>query len=146
MVRIDISFRHFGFWSFWLFVIPSLRARRPRGWEKLALDIAFLGSPIITIGAPFVAKEPPSSGGANLRLLIGCLRLWLRLWAGGASAQSPGAFTGALNAIDFGSGQERGIRGAARERYLRSSQPISVDYRNGGGGAGVGVAGDVPSE
>lgn len=32
---IDISLRALGFWSFWLFVIPSLRARRPKGWEKV---------------------------------------------------------------------------------------------------------------
>ena len=30
-VTIDISLRALGFWSFWLFIIPSLRARRPRG-------------------------------------------------------------------------------------------------------------------
>eukprot|EP00966_Prymnesium_polylepis_P242782 5614487-Prymnesium_polylepis.1 len=37
-VTIDISLQALGFWSYWLFVIPSLRARRPRGWEKRALN------------------------------------------------------------------------------------------------------------
>ena len=58
-VTLDISLRALGFWSFWLFIIPSLRARRPRGWEKLALNIAFLGSPIVTIGAPFLTSPCP---------------------------------------------------------------------------------------
>ena len=30
-VTIDLSLQALGFWSFWLFIIPSLRARRPRG-------------------------------------------------------------------------------------------------------------------
>ena len=68
---IDLSLRALGFWSYWLFIIPSLRARRPRGWEKKALDIAFLGSPILTIALPFVTKQPANIWAANLVLLAG---------------------------------------------------------------------------
>lgn len=141
---IDISLQALGFWSFWLFVIPSLRARRPRGWEKLALDIAFLGSPIITIGAPFVAKEPPLIWGANLALLIGCYAYGYA-FGRGEQAQSLGAFTGALNAIDFGSGQERGIRGAARERYFEKLAADKRDTETEEEERASSVAGDVPT-
>lgn len=57
---LDLSLRALGFWSYWLFVIPSLRARRPRGWEKKALNIAFLGSPVVTFAMPFVTKASAS--------------------------------------------------------------------------------------
>jgi len=116
-VTIDISLRALGFWSYWLFIIPSLRARRPRGWEKVALNYAFLGSPILTIGLPFVAKDPPLIWGCNLALLVGCYAYGYA-FGRGEDAEKVGAFSGALSALDFGSGQERGIRGKARERYF----------------------------
>lgn len=110
-----------GFWSYWLFIIPSLRARRPRGWEKLALNYAFLGSPIITIGAPFVTKDPPLIWGLNLALLVGCYAYAFAFQRGDGAAEA-GSFSGALRWLDFGSGQERGIRGAARERYFEQQR------------------------
>ena len=116
---IDLSLRALGFWSFWLFIIPSLRARRPRGWEKVSLDIAFLGSPIITIGAPFLTKDPGAIWAANLVLLAGCYGYGFAFGRGDDAVElTSGKFSGALNALDFGSGQERGVRGAARERLL----------------------------
>jgi len=115
-VTIDISLQALGFWSFWLFIIPSLRARRPRGWEKIALNYAFLGSPILTIGMPFVARDPGLIWSANLALLVTCYALGFA-FARGDDVQA-GGFSGALSALDFGSGQERGIRGKARERYF----------------------------
>ena len=114
---IDLSLRALGFWSFWLFIIPSLRARRPRGWEKLALNIAFIGSPIVTIGAPFLTKSPPLIWELNLALLVGCYAYAFAVGRGD-EAEEAASFTGALRWLDFGSGQERGIRGAARERYF----------------------------
>ena len=116
-VTIDLSLRALGFWSYWLFIIPSLRARRPRGWEKLALNYAFLGSPILTIGLPFIARDPPLIWGANLGLLVACYAYGYA-FGRGEDAEVAGGFSGALNALDFGGGQERGIRGAARERYF----------------------------
>ena len=53
----DISIQVLGYWFWWLFIIPSLRSRRPKGPEKKALDIAFLGSPLISIIAPVVTKD-----------------------------------------------------------------------------------------
>ena len=115
---LDLSLQALGFWSFWLFIIPSLRARRPQGWEKLALDIAFLGSPIITIGAPFLTKDPGLIWSFNLVLLVGAYAFGYAFGRGEGAVKSSSRFYGALNALDFGSGQERGIRGVARERYF----------------------------
>jgi hypothetical protein len=46
-----------GYWWWWLFVVPSLRSRRPKGMEKKALDIAFLGTPLISLLMPVVTKD-----------------------------------------------------------------------------------------
>ena len=118
---IDISLRALGFWSFWLFIIPSLRARRPKGWEKVSLDIAFLGSPIVTIGMPFLTKDPGLIWAANFILLAGCYAYGFTSGRADSSAMESGTLgkvTRALSAIDFGSGQERGVRGEARERLF----------------------------
>ena len=40
------------------------------GWEKRALDYAFLGSPLLTIGLPFLTKDPPIIWCASLALLL----------------------------------------------------------------------------
>ena len=121
---IDLSLQALGFWSYWLFIIPSLRARRPRGWEKRALDIAFLGSPIITIGLPFVTKDPPTIWGANLLLLVGAYGFCYLSGDGdaGAEEEPSGGFSGALKALDFGSGRERGMRSYQREAYDEQQQ------------------------
>ncbi|KAL1514774.1 hypothetical protein AB1Y20_003860 [Prymnesium parvum] len=112
-VTIDISLQALGFWSYWLFVIPSLRARRPKGWEKKALNWAFLGSPLLTIGLPFVTKEPQLIWSANLALLIGC---YVIAYATGDAEEVVGGFSGVLRWLDFGSGQERGMRAEQREK------------------------------
>lgn len=127
---IDISLRALGFWSFWLFIIPSLRARRPKGWEKVALDIAFLGSPIVTIGAPFLTKDPGAIWAANFVLLVACYAYGFAAGRGDSAALEAsglGKVTRALSAIDFGSGQERGLRGEAREQYFASKEGADAD-------------------
>ena len=53
----DISIQVLGYWFWWLFIVPSLRSRRPKGDEKKALDIAFLGTPIVSALAPVVTKD-----------------------------------------------------------------------------------------
>ena len=55
-----------GFWWWWLFIVPSLRSRRPGGIEKQALDIAFLATPAISILSPIVTKDPQLIWLANL--------------------------------------------------------------------------------
>lgn len=38
-------------------MVPSLRSRRPKGQEKAALDIAFVGTPLISLIAPVATKD-----------------------------------------------------------------------------------------
>jgi len=111
---LDLSLRALGFWSYWLFVIPSLRARRPRGWEKKALNIAFLGSPVVTFAMPFVTKDPGLIWTANLAVLVGCYAFG---YATGRDGDEVSSFSGPLRWLDFGSGQERGMTAAQREAY-----------------------------
>jgi hypothetical protein len=53
----DISIKVLGYWWWWLFVVPSLRSRRPTGAEKKALDIAFLATPIVSLLAPVATQD-----------------------------------------------------------------------------------------
>lgn len=39
-----------------MFTIPSLRARKPGQTEKKALDIAFLVTPVVSLGMPFLTQ------------------------------------------------------------------------------------------
>jgi len=114
---IDISLRALAFWSWWLFIIPSLRARRPRGWEKKSLDIAFLGSPIITLGLPFLTKDPGMIWSANCALVA--VAYIYGLVSGDEDAGEQ--FEGPLAWLDFGSGRERGMSSKARESYSKRS-------------------------
>ena len=54
--NMDVSIQVLGYWWWWLFVVPSLRSRRPKGAEKKALDLAFLGTPLISLLAPVATK------------------------------------------------------------------------------------------
>jgi hypothetical protein len=53
----ETSIKVLGFWWWWLFVVPSLRSRRPKGMEKKALDIAFLATPLVSLIAPAATKD-----------------------------------------------------------------------------------------
>ena len=64
---VPIAARAFGFWTMWLFTIPSLRAVKPLGYpqwgvsaaqEKKALNLAFVLTPLTTIALPFATKDP----------------------------------------------------------------------------------------
>jgi hypothetical protein len=113
-----------------LFIIPSLRARRPRGWEKLALDIAFLGSPLITIAVPFVIKDPSVIWSANCAFFVASYAYGYAVGRG-EGAVATGGFSGVLRWLDFGSGQERGVRGVARERFLEQQGRSRSDWGDG---------------
>lgn len=52
----DIS-RLLGMWSLWIFTVPSLRARDCSKPEKDALNLLFLGIPLLNVLLPFVWKD-----------------------------------------------------------------------------------------
>ncbi len=54
--HVDLSIQVLGFWFVWLFTVPSLRARKPGPSEKVALDIAFLATPVVSFAMPFITK------------------------------------------------------------------------------------------
>ena len=91
----------------------------------------FIVSPctVITIGAPFISKDPPKIWAANLALLVASYAYGY-LFGRGEGATEAGGFSGVLQYLDFGSGQERGIRGAARERFF-SEKEITTNTSGG---------------
>jgi len=67
-------------------------------------------------------------------LLVSCYA-YAFAFARGEGAGEAASFSGALRWLDFGSGQERGIRGAARERYFKGRRQAK---ETAGVGAGDG--------
>ena len=76
-------------------------------------------------------------------LLIACYG-YAFSFARGEGAEEAASFSGPLKWLDFGSGQERGIRGAARERYFDSlkEEEQSSDGSAGREAAAAGVGSD----
>jgi len=104
-----------GFWWWWLFIVPSLRSRRPGGFEKNALDIAFLGTPAISLVAPIVTKDPELIWFANLIVVAGSYVYAYVIADAEDSTEEEGKKQPAwlkfvYKALDFGTGQERGAR------------------------------------
>jgi len=113
--NMDTSIRVLGFWWWWLFVVPSLRSRRPRGAEKKALDLAFLGTPLISILAPIATKETELIWLANLAVVAGSYAFAFLTDSddddGGDDGKSqPEWLKFVYKSLDFGSGRERGAR------------------------------------
>lgn len=115
---VPIAGRALGFWTMWLFTIPSLRAVKPLGYpqwglspeaEKKALNLAFVLTPLLTLLLPVVTKDTGLIFSADAAALAACYLLYkLRPPAPGAA---PGLeITGVLKYLDYGSGRERGAR------------------------------------
>jgi len=116
---VPIAARAFGFWTMWLFTIPSLRAVKPLGYpqwgvsaaqEKKALNLAFVLTPLTTIALPFATKDPAVIYSVNLALVAACYAFYI---AQGDSNDGAGAeveIKGLLKYLDYGSGKERGAR------------------------------------
>jgi hypothetical protein len=115
---LPLPLRVLGFWSWWLFIIPSLRARKPQYAEKEALNVAFLASPLVSIAMPTFTKDVGIIWWANLFTVAACYA-----WAFSSEDQAvaeasgeeeksvlPKVVSQALNALDYGSGKERGAR------------------------------------
>ncbi|CAN0380685.1 unnamed protein product, partial [Hapterophycus canaliculatus] len=78
----------------WLFTVPSLRARKPGASEKVALDIAFLLTPVVSFGMPFITKDPVPIYWANIATLAACYGYGFTVGrpdgaAGGSSKNQP---------------------------------------------------------
>lgn len=114
-LQLDQPIKVLGFWWWWLFIVPSLRSRRPTGLEKKALDVAFLGTPIVSLLSPVVTKEPVLIWVANFAVVAGCYG-YAYLIAGtdddndDDGRKTPGWLKFVYKSLDFGSGQERGAR------------------------------------
>lgn len=113
--NMDISISVLGYWWWWLFVVPSLRSRRPKGPEKKALDIAFLGTPAISVVAPIFTKDTGLIWLANL--LVVAVAYGFAFVAAdddgsndGTNSQQPEWLSFVYKSLDFGSGRERGAR------------------------------------
>ncbi|CAB9513956.1 expressed unknown protein [Seminavis robusta] len=114
--NMDISIKVLGYWWWWLFVVPSLRSRRPTGAEKKALDIAFLGTPIISLIAPVATKDTAIIWAANLAVVLGSYAFAFATDgdedddADGDDSKTPEWLKFVYKSLDFGSGRERGAR------------------------------------
>ena len=112
--NMDISIQVLGYWWWWLFVVPSLRSRRPKGMEKKALDWAFLATPLISLLAPVATKDTGIIWTANLVVVVACYAVAYLASDGdddgGTSSDTPEWLKFVYKSLDFGSGRERGAR------------------------------------
>jgi len=109
--NMDTSIQVLGFWWWWLFIVPSLRSRRPSGREKRALDLAFLGTPLVSLLSPVVTKDTGLIWLANFAVVAGAYGFaYLTEEDDSNDAQQPGWLKFLFKSLDFGSGKERGAR------------------------------------
>eukprot|EP00978_Attheya_sp_CCMP212_P013759 scaffold34610_cov50-Attheya_sp.AAC.4 len=104
-----------GFWWWWLFIVPSLRSRRPGGTEQKALDIAFLGTPLISLIAPVATKDTSEIWLANLAVVVAAYGFAFAFANDDEDDDEEGSKGPAwlkfiYKSLDFGSGRERGAR------------------------------------
>ena len=112
--NMDTSITVLGFWWWWLFIVPSLRSRRPTGMEKKSLDIAFLGTPLVSLLSPVVTKDTGLIWLANFAVVAGAYG-FAYLGGdddgeGGDKKKDPEWLKFIYKSLDFGSGRERGAR------------------------------------
>ena len=116
--NMDTSITVLGFWWWWLFIVPSLRSRRPSGWEKSALDVAFLGTPLVSLASPILTKDTGLIWWANFVVVAGAYGFAYFTQSGGNNDEENGEEDENLpswlkfvyKSLDFGAGRERGAR------------------------------------
>jgi len=110
--NMDISIKVLGYWWWWLFVVPSLRSRRPTGAEKKALDIAFLATPIISLLMPVATKDTAIIWAANFAVVAGSYGFAFATFDedDDDDSKTPQWLKFVYKSLDFGSGKERGAR------------------------------------
>lgn len=112
---IDVSIQVLGFWWWWLFIVPSLRSRRPQGFEKQALDIAFFGTPAVSLIAPIATKDTALIWIANFVLVAGAYGFAYLTYdensdGSDGDSKQPEWLKFVMKSLDFGVGKERGAR------------------------------------
>lgn len=147
--HLDIGVRVVGFWSWWLFTIPSLRSIKPLSvQEKRALNYAFLAVLVVSLAAPAATKDTALIWWADAGAVGLCYAYSYALGAD-APAQPDAdasderksgvqkALKFALKAIDFGSGVERGARSSEKtalerqlEETIAAKAKATADLRN----------------
>jgi hypothetical protein len=111
--NMDLSIKVLGYWWWWLFVVPSLRSRRPKGAEKQALDLAFLATPVVSLIAPALTKDTGTIWFANLAVVAASYAfayLAPEIDEAEDDAKTPDWLKFVYKSLDFGSGRERGAR------------------------------------
>jgi hypothetical protein len=114
--NMDVSIQVLGYWWWWLFVVPSLRSRRPTGFEKKALDIAFLASPAVSLVAPVFTKDTGIIWAANFLVVAASYGYAFSSQGNdddnddSDDSKTPGFVKFLFKSLDFGSGRERGAR------------------------------------
>lgn len=97
------------------------RARKPAAAEKEALNIAFLASPVVSLALPAITKDVAVIWWANAATVLACYAYTYVLkdgsgeggeeqGEGGENSKLPSWLLRAYKALDYGSGQERGLR------------------------------------
>lgn len=108
-----------GFWWWWLFIVPSLRSRRPGGLEKKALDIAFLGTPAVSLLSPLFTKDTTTIWLANFAVVVFAYAYAYLIAGDGTDVHDdsfepkqslPEWLRFIIKSLDFGTGRERGSR------------------------------------
>mmetsp|Transcript_28203 Transcript_28203/g.90182 ORF Transcript_28203/g.90182 Transcript_28203/m.90182 type:complete len:196 (-) Transcript_28203:460-1047(-) len=132
----ELYIRVLGYWSWWLFTVPSLRSIKPLAKEeKTALDIAFLATLVASVATPIFTKDLPTIWWVDFAVVAASYAYGYTLGKGSAleaaieetdgesdfDSRPPttgGAFGESLfraakfagKALDVGGGQERGVR------------------------------------
>lgn len=113
--QMDLPIQVLGFWWWWLFIVPSLRSRRPSGAEKKALDIAFIGTPAISLLAPVFTKDAAIIWFANFAVTAASYGYAYTVGDdddadGEDDSKTPAFIKFIYKSLDVGSGRERGAR------------------------------------
>ena len=108
-LNMEISIEVLGFWWWWLFIIPSLRSRRPQGLEKQALDYAFLTTPLASLVMPVITRNCGVIWGVDFAVVLACYAVAFG-GGGGGEIKKEGLAGWIFKSLDFGSGKERGLR------------------------------------
>eukprot|EP00543_Licmophora_paradoxa_P001549 CAMPEP_0202443162 /NCGR_PEP_ID=MMETSP1360-20130828/2520_1 /ASSEMBLY_ACC=CAM_ASM_000848 /TAXON_ID=515479 /ORGANISM="Licmophora paradoxa, Strain CCMP2313" /LENGTH=291 /DNA_ID=CAMNT_0049058781 /DNA_START=204 /DNA_END=1079 /DNA_ORIENTATION=- len=111
--NMDTSIKVLGFWWWWLFIVPSLRSRRPSGPEKKALDIAFLATPLVSLIAPAVTKDTALIWALNFIVVAGSYGFAFAFDDDDEdddNKKQPEWLKFIYKSLDFGTGKERGAR------------------------------------